>query len=213
MELPDDDLDSPDWLGPKHISFVLRRSYVERTGWRPYEAEPRIDFFKVADFITSAPSTSQTLNRLTLLILNPQRTLEGEVPVLPRNGRQLFQSRLKPITAPGAVSGLRFLTAITQDETEVSNQRLRYVFSGLSHDRSVYVVSHFPVFVPACLHERWVRGFKLVASAGPNDFDENYRSYLAEVGGSMASLSESDFHPALDDLDALVRSVQVRSKD
>ncbi|RPJ58272.1 MAG: hypothetical protein EHM23_18010 [Acidobacteria bacterium] len=156
------------------------------------------------------PETRATLAKLRSFLTGKQLdTWQGEIPYLPQYAAiEYFHSRVKLIDSSG-VSGVRFLTVYAQDTVEISNQRLEYVFSGLSKDGKLYLVAHFPVFVSTQESDEWERAFKRILNRDLTDESLEYRTYLKSVIDSLEKREDRAFQPDLAKLDQLLQSVDV----
>lgn len=173
--------------------------------------EPQIIVFNLNDFGSFAPSDAQSRDRIAkfqqLLVERPS-AFTDEIPVLPLvNAAQMIRAHEQWLDFDGG-AGIRFVTEYSQDNLPIVNDRLMYIFYGMTSDGLHGVTAIFPLthpFVPDVL---------LTDEDADTPYDENFVSQkLADITSQVNGLSEADFKPALSQLDALVQSITIKSTD
>lgn len=197
------------WPGPEHVRFLFP-GYLENKKWK---RKAEISIFRKSDFLTQSPGFEEDFRRLkAVMTRTPSSERQPRISFLPDDVTEMFQSRVTVLHSPSEITGVRFLTVYGQEETEVSNARLEYVYLGLNQDDRFYIAAHLPVVVPETYHDQWTRAFGELAWDGPNSTAPGYPSYLTQVKAILERLREDEFEPDLRHLDALVRSVTINQE-
>ena len=128
------------------------------------------------------------------------------LPFLPLvNAAQAIQARVEHVSFQGG-QGVRYLTQLNQGLVPINNRELFYTFQGLTGDGRYYVVAILPVaqsLLPADAAS--------VPQAEQEAMAADFKQYLADVTKTLNAQGDAGFAPALTDLDALVRSIEVDS--
>jgi hypothetical protein len=125
------------------------------------------------------------------------------IPVLPVvNAGQVFVAEPEYLDFQNG-TGVRFITFYSQDISPVSNDRLVYMFQGITSDGKYVIAAQFPVKAPV-----------VPDSIDPNTFDYNalsadYPGYMTKTVTALDGVAAGDYTPSLDLLDALIQSVSV----
>ncbi|HEX7974825.1 MAG TPA: hypothetical protein VF498_10480, partial [Anaerolineales bacterium] len=164
---------------------------------------PRIMVFPTEEYAKISPQAAQIIETLRQLLANkPERVTD--VPFLPFwNAGQVFHTRLAYLDFKNG-SGVRFLTEYSQNTPPISNYALFYSFQGLSADGRYYVSAILPVQNPILPDGR---------SLTQQDYEtvnQDYEAYLADIAARLELEPAESFNPNLNDLDALVKSLDVK---
>ncbi|HVO69832.1 MAG TPA: hypothetical protein VMT24_07295, partial [Aggregatilineaceae bacterium] len=99
--------------------------------------------------------------------------------------------------------GVRFITSYGQDIYPITNERLLYVFEGMTTDGQYVVSVQFPMaasILPDTID---------TSTFDYDQFMATYTDYLATTVNNLDLLRPQDYTPGLDTLDALIQSIQV----
>ncbi len=167
--------------------------------------EPHIIVFNLNDFGSFAPSDTQARERIaTFQQLLTERPLSftDEVPILPLvNAAQQIQAQVQWLDFGGG-TGLRFVTAYSQDTLPVTNEGLLYIFYGMTDDGLHGVTAVFPLTAAGLLDTMPDMTDPMYV-----DFRERYAAEMTAVTTQLNNLPDTDFNPLLSQLDALVQSI------
>jgi hypothetical protein len=166
--------------------------------------------FPVSSFPNSDSISDQVLARLQAFLAARApltahaNTSGGEgIPVLPLvNAAQVIVVKPQYFNFQDGF-GVRFITSYGQDISPITNDRLLYVFEGMTTDGQYVVSVQFPV-----------KASILPDTFDPSTFDYNqfmatYADYMATTVNDLDLLQSQDYTPNLDTLDALIQSIQV----
>lgn len=198
---------------PAHtwIGFDTEGSKPQTANHWTLSREPQVLVFNLADFGSFAQADTQAREKIAAfaqLLAERTPTFSGEVPILPPiNAAQAMHAQAKWLDFEGG-TGLRFITAHTQEVIPVANDRLVYIFYGMTSDGRHGIMAVIPVSAatlpdtPPSLSEA-----EIIA------LNENYESQMAAVSEQLNGLADADFDPPLSELDALVRSIAIKPTD
>jgi|GEM_PF-831743 len=199
---------SPTSDDPQHLQFSFGAWTDEMTFYR----RPHFAVYAVKDIRTVAAhndtSYVQLFNDFVALLKNqPALATIKEIPVFPpQNAAQVFHLRNQYIKFNGG-TGIRFLTQYAQDAGPISNERLMYMFVGMTDDGQYYFLAQMPISDKALVGNE---------NAIPQDYNAtNYADqYTAYMKASMQTIEQSkadDFTPHLTDIDALFASMNTKN--
>jgi hypothetical protein len=191
-------------LEPPYVRFELSNE-------GNYRPELSMEVIKSADLVGYPEETTLTTLQ-TLLTQHPDLTLlesdltsgaPSSLPARPlRGAAQILIARAQYIETDAFV-GIRYLTVYAQDMYPINTDSFRYIFLGISKDGSTYVAME--TFVRTDL-------FPDPSTITSDDLDAfypdphaNYQQGIATVDAAPANA----FTPNLDDLDALIATIQV----
>ncbi|HYN89805.1 MAG TPA: hypothetical protein VER55_14830, partial [Ardenticatenaceae bacterium] len=167
--------------------------------------QPHVAIYPAEEFAAMSETAAQQIGALKTLLAEQPAAPEEELPVLPLiNAAQVIQPQVRYLPFANG-TGVRFVTQYNQDAGPISNQGLFYTFQGLTAGGRFYVSAIFPVTSPALPDDPVP-----VIKENPEDFAEGHLTYLAETEDQLDALSAEDFEPNLDQLDALIQSLEVR---
>lgn len=131
---------------------------------------------------------------------NPQNIPTVPVPY----AEQVMRSKIEyPEFVNGR--GVRFITSYAQNIAPITNDDLLYTFQGLTTDGKYWVAVYYPVtseILPATYQSANIDDY--------NAFAENFNTYLTQTVANLNAQPNNKFTPNLDDLDALVKSLNVQ---
>jgi hypothetical protein len=167
--------------------------------------EPRIEVYPVAEFEAISESAAKTIADLRQLTVDRPAAPE-RIPFLPAiDAGQVMRAQVAYLDFEGG-TGVRFLTQYAQGRIPVNNHELFYTFQGLTDEGNAYVAAILPVSHPRLPpNQRAYQG----------DLDalvRNYDAYIARIEEQLSAQDASSFTPGLDQLDALIRSLEVGSR-
>jgi hypothetical protein len=101
----------------------------------------------------------------------------------------------------GAASGVRFVGRFAQDANPVTNEGLRYIFQGFSHDGDYLISFFYPITTDALASP------EDVTAAEQEDAVSNLEWYLSGKVEVLNLLEDEEWGPDLSLLDAVLRSL------
>jgi len=147
----------------------------------------------------------QTVDALKKILAVQPKDISGRIPDLPvGNADRIFHSQLQYLKFQNG-SGLRYLTQYAQDVSPISNDRLVYVFQGMTADGAYYVSGMFPITHPS-LPENYDAAMK---GQDAQKFSENFSNYLLDVQNKLNEQKSDSFTPTLDMLDKMISTLKV----
>jgi hypothetical protein len=176
--------------------------------YRIWQSNVSIRFYNKADFADS-PFIEAIFEQLQTLIawqptLESATTSTGDhaLPILPRQDlSQVLRWRPRYVKTE-SVTGISYITYMSFGVGPIAEDGYLYTFQGLSNDGSTYV----SVFA----HLKTLA----LPPVDPNDdydtFAAGYDAYLADALTLLNATTADQFTPNLDDLDALVQTIEVK---
>jgi hypothetical protein len=169
-----------------------------------------VQVFPVTSFPNSDSISDQVLARLQAFLaarapLTAHANLSGGegIPVLPLvNAAQVIVAKPQYFDFQNGF-GVRFITSYGQDIYPITNERLLYVFEGMTTDGQYVVSVQFPMaasILPDTID---------TSTFDYDQFMATYTDYLATTVNNLDLLRPQDYTPGLDTLDALIQSIQV----
>ena len=175
------------------------------------QIKAQLVFFAVKEYealevggAASGPVVQRVDNLKKLLSVRP-RDVSGNLPDLPiGNASMVIHSQLQYLKLQNG-SGMRFLTQYAQDVSPISNDRLLYVFQGITSDGAYYISGQFPVTHPSlpANYEEAMKG------QDSQKFSENFTNYLADVQNKLNAQKSDSFKPTLNMLDAMMTTIKI----
>lgn len=168
---------------------------------------PQVIVFNLSDFGSFAPADERArayIAAFQQLLAERPSTFSDEVPILPLvNADQAIRAQVQWLDFSGG-AGVRFVTAYSQVAGPVTNDRLRYIFYGLTADGLHGVVADFPLTAAGLPDVMPDVGDPVYAH-----FREHVAAEMTAVTDQLNNLPDSDFNPRLSQLDALVQSMAI----
>jgi WD40 repeat protein len=165
------------------------------------EIKPQIFIFPTREYADINPLAGERIDALKILLDDNALNSGGELPVLPTfNSAQDLHGQVTRLEFQGG-RGLRFFARYSQGTAPVVNPGIFYTFQGLTEDESLYVAAFFPLYVPILPDQVQVEDW--------DAFSWGYQDYMADITSKLEKLDLDDFEPALESLDALIRSMAI----
>jgi len=181
---------------PKHFAWTFGEDSVLATASGYVAVYPVAPYRAIWD-AAGDPHIDNRLAALQRLLLEQPTQPKPPMPVLPRiNSFNDFATQVAYIELPDGGRGVRFVGRFVQDAVPLLEYQLRYVFQGLTADGETLIVANLPVASGV-----------LPDSRSPPDSD--MAAYLAGWTATLNRLAAGDFTPALESLDAMMRTVTV----
>jgi hypothetical protein len=166
------------------------------------EHGPRIQVLPVAEYEAIHSQRAETIAELRQLLAD-RPLAPTRIPFLPPiDAGQLLRAQVSYISFEGG-SGVRFLTQYAQGLPEINNGQLCYAFQGLTDEGNALVSAILPVSHPSLPVHLGI--FK----DDVNTLTRHYDAYLSFVEKQLNAQDASSFAPGLDQLDALIGSLEV----
>ena len=174
------------------------------SSFNPFEAQGRIlpveayiDMYEAA----GVDSVKNQVEKLTAILEERPETVEGRIPVLPDIPAQQVVRGKTSYTDFNGGSGIGFVASYSQDASPIFNDRLSYLFQGLTDDGQ-----HWVSFV-------WSLKVNFLPSI--EDATQEYQeaalsdnaAYLEEVNQMVNEAADSDFDPVLVALNQMMQSM------
>jgi hypothetical protein len=167
--------------------------------------EPEISIYPVEDYRRVSPQAGPQLDRLQG-VLDQQPSSADQYPFLPVfNAGQVFDSDVAYLEFQNG-RGVRYLTIYAQYAAPVNNYDLFYTFQGLTDDGKTFISAILPVNHPSLPADP-----NALSSAEMDNIIKNYDLYIADQATALSSQPAGSFTPGLDQLDALIRSLEIGS--
>jgi hypothetical protein len=200
----------PEVSGAEIPAFAANPQYTEITlqgyvlSGRFFDAH--IDIYPVQRYNEVAPDA----NIPTMVTMLQGLTAGGlpgsdALPVLPVFNAAQELHVLYKVVPFGSGSGIRFLTQYAQFADPINNHELFYTYQGLTADGRYWISA----ILPTSLADLPADGNTPPAGQSPEQFSNNFTTYLADMTTKLNGQAETDFSPAVPALDALVSSLQV----
>jgi len=189
--------DAAPWeTAPQSLEFSLQGYMLGDTFH-----EPKIIVYPVQRYIELEPDVKKTIDTLSNQLSSRPITVKEAIPFLPRwPAAQVMHSNLKYLDFKTG-SGVRFLSLYAQYMPLINNRDLFYTFQGITTDKKYYISAVLPVHNPILPPD----------SKGMNDAIQNqYDSYLKDILAKIEGQAPGTFTPSLDNLDALIRSLEIK---
>jgi hypothetical protein len=167
------------------------------------EALPRIFVLPVAGaadegFAVSYPEVKRTVDELRRVVV--KRATLAKIPFFPGDAEQeQFVARKKVMRFRNG-KGIAFITQIAGPKEVPANDRLLYVFVGLTDDFRWLVSMIFPI-----------EALGLPGHGHDIVLEQSYESYVHDIIERIERLQPRTFYPTLMSIESVMRSVKVIS--
>ena len=196
-------------IAPGHTKITLTGYPLQGTLF-----VPQILIFPAAEYEASShPSAAQTIERIRLLLSEAEVPTNDQVPGVPMfNAAKVFGSQIARVNMQNG-GGIRMVTTYAQGVNPISNYDLFYQFQGLTSDGSYYVIANLPVNASflaaqqdpsAPLPEGGIP-FPDLNTANADQIN----AYVQAVADRLNATPAISFQPSLEQLDALIQSIQI----
>ncbi len=196
-------------FAPEHIQFTLD-SYPLQGKF----LQPQIYVYPAATYaqMQEYGKAAQSLERLQAVLAQSSMVDEKMLPEVPFfNVSQALAAQVKVIPFQNG-RGVRMVTEYAMGRAIINNHELIYHFEGLTDDGQYYVIAILPVTVPG-VPEDGQPGRAIpeggVAVPDFNDMNANWMGYYGEVRQMLQGLESGSYSPNLDQLDALIGSLNI----
>ncbi len=176
--------------------------------------QPQIYVYPAQAYAEMVPGAFESIHRLDNILYGPDAPISVEqLPAVPFfNAQQTFASNIQKISFQNG-GGVRFLTEYAQYPASVNNQDLFYHFQGVTRDGAYYIIAILPISSPA-LAETSDGGAVLPTGGVPypdiTSPNPDMPGYYNAVTALLNAKSPDAFAPALNQLDALIQSMQIK---
>jgi hypothetical protein len=166
--------------------------------------KPAVRVYSISSYQQVSPDVTGVINNLKEF-LNTCPDNPEDIPFLPYwNAAQMLQTKIQCFEFKNG-KGVRFVTQYGQAAYPINNNGLFYTFQGLTSDDAYYVAAVFPVSHPS-LPEN---------GDNPPDGDwdaffNNFVPYITNMEQQINRQPDNTFNPALNLLDDLIKSLQVK---
>ncbi len=199
--------DDPFWnTAPEHTKFALDGYGLRGTFHAPY-----ILVYPAQEYAAVNEGAGMSIARLQAILNGSAAPTADNLPAVPSfNAGQLFAAQIQLIQFHNGM-GVRFLTVYGQYYATANNHDLFYQFQGLTDDGKYYIIAILPASHPLLAFDS---NPETAPPAGgipfPGYDNENaVVKYYNEVVSLLNSADPESFYPALLQLDALMRSIQI----
>lgn len=184
---------------PQYTRITLEGYPLEGTFF-----EPVIAVYPVEDFRRISPPAAGVLDSLQTLLQEQPAEAPDQLPLLPIfNAGQVFHSNVEYLDFQNG-RGVRFLTLLAQYPAPVNNNELFYAFQGLTSDGRYAVSMILPVNHPSL-----PASADALSTADLEAIAQDYNTYRNETSAALEAQPPDSFTPGLEQLDALVASLQI----
>jgi hypothetical protein len=163
--------------------------------------KPQILIYPVADMPSANEASAKIAGDLQALLKT--RQAGDHLPFLPLfNASQVMYAQLQFMDFKSG-AGVRYLTQFDQALLPINNYELIYTFQGLTGDGKYYIAAVLPVTNPELPAD------PKVSEQQAKELSD-FPAYLSKTVSILNQQPSANFTPALDVLDALVRSIEVK---
>jgi hypothetical protein len=194
---------------PGHTQIDLGETYILQDKTR----RPRILVYPAQAYAELVPAAFESMHRLNNILGSPSAPISTEqLPALPfLNEIQTFAANIEVIRFQNG-QGVRFLSEYGQSATSANNQDLFYQFQGLTDDGKYYIAAIFPITSPDLSESNDPAAAVPIGGVefpSMGDLNADWAGYYSAVTELLNATPPEDFYPAINQLDALIQSMQV----
>jgi hypothetical protein len=166
---------------------------------------PQVLVYPVKAYASVNPPAGEIAAQLDA-ILKQTAGAHKDMPFLPMwNAAQVLAAADRTVDFKNG-SGIRYLAYYSQSTTPINNDGLFYTYQGLTSDGEFYISAIFPVQQPGLNSPALQKEYD-AAQTGSDP--TAYETYLWDVKTALEGDAPGSFTPSLDQLDALVQSLEV----
>jgi hypothetical protein len=213
--------DKPDGIAPQHVSLKL--DTLEAFHQRRTFYDPEIVIFPIADFRIVLANSEDGFEYIQKQMDNVWRILKQQ-PSIPKglpepqiydDGSRTIYTHVKYASFNG-LTGVFYLTHFDIEPSLIGNDRLIYVFQGLSDDGKYYVSATLPVMLD------WLPDYDADSFDGytlPGDYHSNPKKqaqyykelerYINRMQKRLEATPPERFKPSLTSIEETVRSLKI----
>lgn len=207
----------PDGVLPRHLNIRFNGSYGDRKYYTPY---PEINVFPIDAYIKMFRNTDysedigERIQTLRSALSTQPGEFEGEYPYIPFvEATQLVHAHLSYLSFENG-RGIGYITQFNHaDEVLINNERLVYVYQGITSDGKHLISVEFPLRAPF-LPEKPFKGSHLGFTQRTyhnrdewQALQEDYKRYLPAAEAELRSATEDQFTPNSADIKRLISSL------
>ena len=199
--------DKPDSVVPTYLSLKFRGDYAEEHRQSFYQ--PEVNIYPIKEFREALGKSKhlvdyldRNIKELSSIISSKERRLI-DLPRIPfHDGEPTMITHLRYPTF-GNGKAVEYLTHFDIEPAIIGNDRLTYVFQGLTSDRQYYIFATFPVtldILPPSDSESF-RGYEMprffYEPKTRNTNETNFSRYLTSMTKLLEETSDDQFKPSL----------------
>ncbi len=175
---------------------------------------PQVLVYPAPEFAVANSRAGESVKRLQAILTNPNGPYTADsLPDIPFfNAGQAIAAQVKLIEFNGG-SGLRDVVQYASDVSPINNGGLFYLFEGLSQDGKYYIIAILPTTSPFLPSDNNpdspvpAGGIPFPPSTASGS---SFEAYYTQITQLLEHATSSQFEPALDTLDALVKSISIQ---
>lgn len=192
--------DAPSWdINPEYLEIELD-GYILPDHFH----KPAVRVFPVEEYRQISPAAGETITALKSFLSQCQQSPE-DIPFLPLwNAAQMLQVKVSCLDFKNG-RGVRFVSQYGQAANPINNDDLFYTFQGLTTDEGHYLSVVLPLSHPD------------LPPNGDNPpggdwaaFSDRFAEYIAEMEQQLDQYPDESFYPALNLLDDLIRTIEIK---
>lgn len=194
---------------PGHLLVSLKDYYILQGKFH----QAQIYIYPATDYAILSPAAFESMHRLRNIVSGVVPSTMDQLPSVPFfNAQQLFASNIQAVSFQNG-SGIRFLTEYEQYPAPANNHELIYHFQGFSSDGDYYIVAIFPIMASVLAETADAAstlpagGIEYPFFADPNP--DTLQKYYEDVANLLSATPNETFNPAINQLDALIQSMQI----
>ncbi len=186
--------DAPSWAaGPEYRRLTLEGYPVAN-----HLHKPQVFVYPAGELASANEGMGQMAVDLAALLQTQQ--VGDHLPFLPLfNAAQVMHAQVEYLDFQNG-KGVRFLTQFDQAPLPINNYELFYTFQGLTSDEKYYIAAILPVTHPDLPADDQVN----------EDLLNDFQGYLTDTAAMLDQQPAESFTPNLNQLDALIRSLDVK---
>ncbi len=209
--------DKPDYVKSRNVHFSI--SYANSKKSPAEIAVYNIDEYKKAFSLDTnyVEIITESLLELQQIIDNSGKLKSYGVSDLPfvlfSDAQQDFYAKAKIINFRNG-NGLLFLTQLSQDVSIINNERLVYIFQGITNDKQFFVYGEFPVSAEGLpdTDTDSFENYKIPEIFYGEKYAENKKAnnkYRAKIATKLENLKNDKFSPNLSKIESLLFSLKI----
>jgi hypothetical protein len=210
--------DKPDYVQSRNIHFQLTYKKAKKS---PAE----ISVYEIDEYKNAFAPDPNYIQNLDKSFLEMQNRIDDpgkiksygleQLPFIPfADADQAFYAKAQIVNFQNG-KGLLFLTQFNQDTSIINNERLVYIFQGLSNDNRYFIYAEFPVSakgLPASDADS-LEDYKTPENFYGDKFEENkkaYDKYRNKIAFELDHFSDEQFTPKLSKIESLISSIKIK---
>ena len=191
-------------LAPEHVMITLNGYPLTREGFGPL-----IHVYPAEQYFNANPGGANSLTQLRNILSNPGTPLtQAKLPGIPFfNAAKLYSAQVSLLKFQSG-EGVRMISESAQYPAPIVRELNYYHFEGLTSDGKYFIVGLFPVTAPlqATNDNPSADGIAFPADMGDEAGSQKYYQAVTDL---LNSASPDSFQPSLNQIDALIQSIQI----